>query len=57
MSDSKDYYQEKAAKDCDEGEFNPPLNLITEIGASEKELADDKAYRDSWRNHKDQTSD
>ncbi len=52
---SRQHYQEKAVKDADENEYKSPLNIVTEIGASEKLKSDNKDYRDSWRNHKDQT--
>lgn len=53
---SKQHYQEKSVKDCDNHKYDPPLDLITEIGADEKQREDNKAYHDEWRNHKDQTS-
>jgi hypothetical protein len=51
------HYQAKAAEDDDEGRFAPPLNLLTEIGASDSDRECQKAYRDSWRNHHDQTNE
>ena len=52
---SKQHFQEKAVKDADKGKYDLPLNILTEIGSSDKDREDNKAYRDSWRNHTDQT--
>ena len=48
-------YQERGSDDHSNGDFRPPLNLITEIGASDLQRDCNKAYLDSWRNHREQT--
>jgi len=52
---SHGYYQKKAVRDVDNNKYDPPLNSITEIGASDKAREYQKAYDDSWRNHRNQT--
>lgn len=51
---SKEYQHNRGQEDASKGRFEPPLNQVTEIGSSEKQREDDKAYREGWRNTADQ---
>ena len=55
QEERESHAQERAVHDCDNHEYNPPKDVITEIGASENELRELHAYNTSWRNHCDQT--
>jgi hypothetical protein len=55
LEDRIQHWQEKAVVDEERGKYDPPLNLLTELWATDDDIKVEKAYRDEWRNHRDQT--
>lgn len=59
MTDNKDYYHKRGEKDASEGKYNPPHGFIDEAttihkSGIEKNLMENKAYRDGYENTKSQ---
>ena len=53
-SEKLEHAHNKGQEDAAKGEYNPPLNLLTELFATDQDRQEAKAYREGWRNTTDQ---
>ena len=48
------HYYDKGQRDFADGNFDPPLNIVTSIGATDYDYAIQKAYLAGYQNAKSQ---
>jgi hypothetical protein len=54
LEEAVEYYFAKGQKDYVNDDFDPPLNMLTSIGADSYDLAKEKAYMAGWAHAKSQ---